>query len=453
MRGALALLLAGALAACAAAAPEAPVAVDVPAAWTADPGTAPTSAVPADGRWWAAFGSAELERLVARAIEANADLAASRERVAQAAARVRAAGAALAPALDAAAGASRDWRGGGRPADGFRAALDASYEVDLWGLGRAGVRAGEARLLASGFDRRALELGLAAEVATAYFQHLSLSDRLGRERRLLATAERVLDLVETKARLGAASGLELAQQRAAVASIRASIPELARLQAETANGLALLLGAPAGTVAVEGGTLAAVAPPAVAPGLPSDLLLRRPDIRSAEAALAAARADVAAARAAMLPSIRLTGSAGYASDALSSLFSPAGFLAGLAAGIAAPVFDAGRLAAGRDEAEAGARELAEAYRGAVLASFRDVEDALAATRLLAEAEAAQRVAAEEARTAFGLAETRYRAGAVDFLSVLETQQSLLRQEEALDRIALSRLLAAVGLYKALGGGW
>ncbi len=441
-----------ALSGCAVAPDTTPVALDVPAAWTSAADT-PAAGLAVDTAWWRSFGNPELDALIGEALVANPDLAAARQRIARAAAIARGARADLYPVVDASASASRSWQGRDRASNGFRAGFDASYEADLWGLGRAGVTASEADLAAAGFDRQALGQGLAAEVAATYFQYLSLGDRLDRAQRVLGIAERILTVVEAKATAGAASGLELAQQRGAVASLRASLPDLARSRAETANALAALVGTHPGRLGIAARTLEGITLPEVAPGLPSEILVRRPDIRRAEAQLAAARADVAAARAAMLPAVRLTGSAGYASDALADLFDPAGFLASLAAGIVAPVFDAGRLEAQRDATAARAAELAETYRGAVIAAFRDVESALAAIRYLAEAEAAQQVATAEARRANDLAEIRYRAGAVEFLTVLETQRSLFQQEEALAQTRYARLAAAVGLYKALGGGW
>lgn len=429
--------------------------VDAPSAW-ANAGAAGPDAPrpdPVRARWWESFGGTELGGLIAEAYARNPDLAASFHRIAQARAQLRAAGAGLYPVLDASGSGARSWRGEGGAGNGFQAGLDASYEVDLWGLNRAGVQSAQARALASAFDRDALAIGLAADVATAYFQYLNLNDRLDSARRILDIAERVLALVERQVELGAASGLEAAQQRGAVASLRAGIPQLEQDRAQTLNALAQLLGTAPGAVSIRADSLDGLSLPAVAPGLPSELLLRRPDLRRAEALLASARADVAAARAAMLPSIRLTGGAGFSSDELSSLFSASGFLANLVAGVVAPVFDGGRLAAQRDQAEAGAEEAVDAYRSAVVAAFRDVEDALAATRYLAEVEEARRIALEEARRAYELAEIRYRVGATDFLTLLSTQRSLFQEEDSFEQVRLARLAAAVSLYRALGGGW
>jgi outer membrane protein, multidrug efflux system len=403
--------------------------------------------------WWTNYGSAELAGLISAAQSGNPDLAASRQRIAQARARVRAAGAGLYPTLDGAGSGSRRWSGDGPSANGFEGGLDAAYEVDLWGGIAARRDAAEAERLATLFDRDAVALSLSAEVAGTYFQYLNLNDRIENARRILDIAERVLALVEKQEELGAASGLEVSQQRGAVASLRANIPELEQRRAETRNALAQLLGTAPHAVALRSASLGAVTLPEIAAGLPSDLLRRRPDLRSAEAALAAASADVAAARAEMLPSIRLTGGGGFASSELLSLFSPAGFLANLASGITAPIFDGGRLRAQRDLAIAGEAEALDLYRSAVLAAFREVEDALAAIKYLAETERDQQEAYAQARRSYEIAEARYRAGSTDFLALLDAQRTLFEQEDALEQTRLARMQASVALYEALGGGW
>jgi len=414
-----------------------------------DPAAAPTAL---SDTWWQTYGTAELADLIAAAHRNNPDLAASSQRIAQARATARAAAAGLYPTLDASGGASRRWPGEGRATNGFQGGFDAAYELDLWGGTRATVDAAEADTRATAFQHDAAALSLSADVATTYFQTLSLNDRVDSARRILDIAQRILDLVETQENLGATSGLEVSRQRGAVAGLRASIPSLEQRRAESLNALAQLLGTTPDGVTLRTSTLDEVLLPVVAPGLPSELLRRRPDLRAAEAGLDAARADVVAARAAMLPSIRLTGGGGFSSAELSSLFTPAGFLANLASGIAAPIFDAGRLDAQRERAVAAEGAAVEAYRSAVIAAFRDVEDALAGLKYLAEVEAAQQDAHREAQNSYDIAEARYRAGRTDFLDLLDAQRNLFQQEDALREVRLARLNASVALYEALGGG-
>lgn len=404
--------------------------------------------------WWRVFGDPELERLIATAHANNHDLKAAASRMVQAEARARAAAADLYPGLTGSGSAGRDGRGGSRLDPSYRTGLQAEYEVDFWGRNRAAVQSAEAALEASRFDRETVALSLTAEVATTWFEYLALSDRLSSARQQLEIARRVLDLVRAQAEWGAVSDLRVAQQRNTVATLEATLPTLERQRAEAGNALAVLLGlAPQELELPPAGSLGAVAVPRLEPGLPAELLQRRPDIRRAEADLVAANADVHAARAALFPSIRLTGGAGFASAALSSLFDVGGSFYDLVSGLTAPIFDAGRLRAGHELAKAREEELVHRYRAAIVAAFREVEDALAAAKYLAETEAAQREALAQARTAYDLAEVQYRAGAVDFMTVLDAQRTLFQAEDTLLQTRLARLNAAVALFKALGGGW
>ena len=416
---------------------------------TADDGIAyPTAA------WWQIFGDPELERLIAAAQRHNHELKAAASRVAQAAARARAAAAGLYPSLAGSSSGSRDGSGGSRLDPSYRAGLQAEYEVDFWGENRAAAESAEAAIAATRFDRETVALSLTAEVATTYFQQLALSDRLASARQQLEIARGVLDLVRAQAEWGAVSELRVAQQRNTVAMLEATLPTLERQQAETTHALAALLGlAPQELELTPGGSLGAIAVPPVEPGLPAELLHRRPDIRRAEADLVAANADVHAARAALFPSIRLTGGAGFASAALSSLVGVGGSFYNLVSGLTAPIFDAGRLRAGHELAQARQDELVHGYRASVIAGFREVEDALAAAKYLSETEAAQGEALAQARRAYDLAEVQYRAGAVDFMTVLDAQRTLFQAEDTLLQTRLARLNASVALFKALGGGW
>jgi outer membrane protein TolC len=194
--------------------------------------------------------------------------------------------------------------------------------------------------------------------------------------------------------------------------------------------------------------------PAIDPGLPSSLLVRRPDLASAEAQLAAANADVAAARAAMLPTITLTGTAGLATTALTSIATGGTTAAiGIAASMLQPIFDGGRLRGQKAIAESRERELVETYRKAILSAFADVEEALAATSRLGQQEQLQTNVQTEAQESRRLAEIRYKAGADDLLTVLDAQRTLFAAQDGVAQVSLSRLQAAVSLYKALGGGW
>jgi NodT family efflux transporter outer membrane factor (OMF) lipoprotein len=406
--------------------------------------------------WWHAFSSAELQALVAEALGASPDLAIALERVRQAEAQVRVAGASLFPSLNLGYGtSSQTQRAEGRREanESSSAALSASYEVDVWGRNAAEVRGAQASAAASRFDFGAARLTLIAGVADAYFEVLSLRGRLAVARENLAIAERVLALVQARARNGAVSPLDVARQEAAVLSQRSALLPLEQLERQTLAALAVLVGRLPEGFELQTRSLAELAVPVVDPGLPAELLVRRPDLAAAEAALVAANADLSAARAALLPSIQLTGSAGVASGALLAVLSGPTASAAIAASVLQPIFDGGRLKGQVSIAESREREFAQGYRKAILAAFADVEQALAAGSRLAQREALQTQVQARAQEALRLAEVRYREGADDLLSVLDAQRTLFDAQDQLAQIRLDRLSAAVALYKALGGGW
>lgn len=452
----LALAMCAALAGCAGigSPPLTPV-VTIPRGWN-DP--APPQAVAVVSDWWKYFASAELSRLVDLALASAPDLVIAGERVRQAEAQARVAGASLFPGLNLSAGSSRQETragaaGGAGRRDSSAATFAASYEIDFWGGNAAAARAAENSLLASRFDRATARLTLLAGVANGYFQLLTVRARMAFARENLAIAERVLAVVDVRYRNGAASALDLSRQRTAVLSQKAALPPLELLAHQTLSALAVLVGAPpqvfdAGAMAVND-----IAVPVVTAGLPARVLTRRPDIASAEAQLAAANANLAAARAALLPSIQLTGAAGLSSVELFSLLNAP--LRTLSAGLALsqPIFDAGRLRGQVEFAAARERELVEGYRKAILAALSDVEVALSSARRTAEQEQLLDQVRVQAQRALRLAELRYREGADDLLSVLDAQRTLFQAQDQLAQLRLSRLQAAVGLFKALGGGW
>lgn len=407
--------------------------------------------------WWNAFGSPELTALITAAEAANPDLAIATERVLQAEAQVRTADASLFPALNLGMGSGRretrpdggEWTA----TDSSSATLSASYELDLWGRNAADREAAQAGLRASRFDRETVRLTLVAGVANAYFQLLSLRGRLAIARENLAIAERVFKVVDSRVRNGAASNLDRARQQAAVLSQRAGLLPLEVQERQLLFALAILLGRMPQGFDTPAASLAGLTVPRVAPGLPAQLLLRRPDLASAEAQLVAANANVAAARAALLPSISLTGSAGLASNVLLNFLSAPTATLALGAALLQPIFDGGRLGAQVDIAQSRQRELVEAYRKAVYAALADVEGALAAAGRLAAQEALQEQVVEQARLALRLAEVRYREGADDLLTVLDAQRTLFLAQDQLAQQRLARLTGTVDLYKALGGGW
>jgi NodT family efflux transporter outer membrane factor (OMF) lipoprotein len=448
--GLTALVFAG----CAVTSTPPPRGIDMPAAWS-EP--APADVQPLVLDWWRAFGSAELAGLVAQALAGNPDLAIASERIRQAEAALQIAGASLFPTLDLDAGTRQ---AGSRPRGGPTTtgkstdlALSASYELDLWGRNASIKRSADESLQATRFDYETVRLTLVASVAATYFDILTFRARLANARETVAIAERILAVVSSRARYGVASQLDLAQQQTAVLQARATIPPLELAERQTLNALAVLVGRPPEGFDVAGRSVVELPVPGVEPALPAGVLVRRPDIAAAEAQLAGANADVAAARAALLPSIRLTGSAGLASDALLSIGSSPTLLYSIAASLLQPIFDGGRLRGQVDFAAARERELVESYRRSILAALTDVENALVAANRTAVQEQLQTQVREGAQRTLRLAEIRYREGVDDLLSVLDAQRTLFQAQDQLAQIRLARLDASVALFRALGGGW
>src|SRR5690606_1852801 len=316
MKPALIVLLASiTLSGCALTSERPPMRLDMPADYRAE---APVATVALTQDWWRSFESSELAGLIDLALRDSPDLGMAVERVRQAEAQVRIAGSSLFPQLDLSASTNRRRtdpdRGSAVTTESTSATLSASYEIDAWGRNASGRRAAEALLDLSRFDEESPRLTTVAGAANAYFQVLSLRGRLEVARENLAIAERVLDIVQIRARNGVVSQLDVARQNSAVLSQRAAIPALALQERQTLAALAILVGQPPQHFDVKGADVGDVAVPVVAPGLPAELLVRRPDLAAAEAQLVAANANLAAARAALLPSLQLTTSAGLANN-------------------------------------------------------------------------------------------------------------------------------------------
>ncbi len=439
--------------------------LDTPTRFGAPPAGAQT-VWPGQG-WWRGFGSADLDRLIADAQARNFDIAAAVARVRQADAAVRIAGATLLPVLGASAGTSltqeglgsRSFSTSGRGGAGsitlhdYSAGLNVAYETDFWGRYRAGRQAAVANAMFSRYDQQTVALTVLTDVAQTWFTALELVDRLDVARRNLADAQRSLAVIQGRLAAGTATALDRDQQAALVAAERATIPGLQNQLAQQLIGLGILTGRPPEAVRVRPGTLTALGLPLVSPGLPSELLRRRPDVASAEAQLLASNYDIKAARAAFFPSVSLTGQRGYSNTALANLFTPGGLIASLAASLTQPVFEGGALRGQLEQAKGRYAELLADYRKAVVQAFTDVEDALVAWRYTSEQEALQRDAVATARRALVAAQAQIAAGTADVTTLLTTETTLFSDEDTLAQIRLSRFLALLDLYKALGGGW
>lgn len=431
----------------------------VPAAFKA--ATLGTAAVWPDETWWRGFASPELNSLIEAARAHNKDIAASIARIRQADAQLRIAGAALLPTLGGTGGANWQHQGAGtssaigraRDLHSYNAGLSASYEFDFWGKAAASRQAAVSNALFSRFDRQTVGLTVVTNVATTWFTALALADRVKIAERNLADAQRVLAVFRGRRDAGTANELDVAQQETFVATARATLPNLRNQLEQAVIGLGILTGQPPEAVSVRPGTLETLELPPVAPGLPSELLTRRPDVAAAEATLQARNFNIKVARAAFFPSVQLTGSTGFQAASLATLIGPGGALLSLAAGLTAPIFDGGTLRGQLELAKGQYDEQLANYQKAVLQAFTDTDNALTAWRYTTEQEALEAVAVRQARRAASIARAQMAAGTVDITTVLTTETTLFNNEDTLAQVRLARAQALVGLYKALGGGW
>jgi multidrug efflux system outer membrane protein len=441
-------------------------ALDIPQAYNAgprDPKAAEARMPPND--WWRSFRSRELSEIVEVARESNLDIAAAVARIVQADAQSRITGAALLPTVGLNGNATRARSSqstsggnnfgsfGGSESNNLSASLTASYEIDFWGKNRSLVRAAEETAIGTRFDREVIALTTEVSAANAYFLVLASQDRLQVARNNYESANRVLTLIQQRLSAGTASALEVAEQQSVVDTQRALIPPLEQTLRQNKVTLALLMARPFERVDIRGGSLRSLAYPRVTPGLPSELLTQRPDIREAEAQLAAANANVYNARTQFLPSIVLTGEGGYQSAILRTLMRPESAFFSLTAGLTQPIFEGGQLLGNLDLQKGRQDELLADYRKAVISGFSDVENALDAIRQTAARERLQQNVVTSSRRAFDISEQRLREGTLDLVTVLQTQQTLYSAEDLMVQAQLAHVQAILSLYQALGGGW
>lgn len=403
----------------------------------------------------------ELNDLISQAQRANDDLGAAVARIQQADAQAQVAGASLLPSLSVSANGSRQRQ---KPSGAssstapvtynqFSALASASYQLDFWGRNRALANAARFSATATRYDRATVELTVMTSVATTYFQAIEVQDRLNVAQQDLATAQTILRDLTFEATVGTANALDVAQQATTVAVINASIPPLRQQLRQSVDALAILVGKMPQDIQAPTGTLSTLSEPEVGPGLPSELLARRPDVAAAEAQLRAANANIQAARAAFFPSIDLTADGGFVSAALSGLISPGNRVFALTGGVTEELFQGGALVGSYRLNKARYAELVSDYHKAVISAFGNVEDALVATQQTAEQYRRQQDAVAKARRAYEITEIQLHAGTVNVLTVLNTQSALFSAEDALVQVRFAHLQALVQLFNALGGGW
>lgn len=441
--------------------PAAPAYRDVSPAASPSVSANPVDATPSSRPpWWVALGDPTLNALEQAALTSNQSLTAATARLVQARADAGLARSAYFPTLAADGSLTRDRYSATVP-NGFpqkdatvhQVSVDAAWELDLFGRVRRLNEGARESALASAADLAAVRLALAAEVATTYVA-LRATDR---ERAIVSGGTELrrheLKLISAKRRNGAAADFDVSRAETELATTEAEAAALLVRRKSLQDALAVLAGEPAPTFVVDPQPGELPAPSAVPAGLPSDLLERRPDVIAAEHGLAAANARIGVAQAAFFPAISLTGSAGYASGEMHSLFTADSRQWGFGPNLYLPLFQGGRNRANLERSRAAYAEAVADYREKVLVAFREVQDALSASRYLGEQAAAQARELTAARRSNALAQDRYQAGFVSYFEVIDAQRVVLASERATVQLAAQRLSTQIALIIALGGGW
>lgn len=469
---ALPFLMAAPLASCVAGPDYHPPSTAVPAAFSQ---TSPAGE--AEVLWWRGFGDPLLDRLIAEALAANLDVRQAALRVEEARHQARIVSAAGQPTVSATAQAS-DTRlsnntsfaallgGSGPPGSSpigapgatvetYQVGFDASWELDLFGGARRAVEAAQARTEAAVWSQRDAEIILTAEVARAYLDYRALDRRIAIADQLLAARAEALAFNQVRRRNGLTTTLDERRAERDIAADAASRQDLIAQRTAQAHALAILLARPplALTAELEAASGEATTPSDIPVGLPSELLLRRPDLRAAERDLAAATADIGVAAADLYPSFNLTGAVDLVSGSLNKLVSGDSFQPTVAAGLVGPLLDGGRRRATLALKRTQAQEAQLAYQGAVLTALKDVEDAL--SRLSADRSREDQFRASEAaaRDALATTQAQRNAGLATGLDLLAAQAVLLNASDNLAQARAATDQDVVALYKALGGSW
>jgi NodT family efflux transporter outer membrane factor (OMF) lipoprotein len=441
-------------------------AVEIPVAWKVEPPW--REATPKDdaakGPWWQAFSDPQLDAIEQQALSGSPTLELANARLSQARSLLAAASAGLYPQASLNVRAARQAISANRPLtnprqpqfstsqNDFLGALNVSYEADLSGRVRSTIEGAQASAQQSAADLENIRLLLTADVATAYFNLRALDIELDVLSRSLDLQRRVLGLATARHDLGAASGLDVAQQQALLDSTLTQVDVLRKNRAQFEHALATLTGRPAPVFLVPPEIRVRV-PPAIPIGVPSDVLERRPDVAAAERAMAAANAQIGIANAAFYPSITLGASYGYESRVLHTLFDTPSLIWSVGTSLVQPLFDAGRIRANVEGARASYDAAVAIYRRVVLTAMQEVEDGIIGLAALERAHAQAQTAIVSATRVLDLATTRYEGGVASYLDVVTAQQGLLNSERLAAQLLGQRLLTAVFLVKALGGDW
>ena len=437
--------------------PQAPVAPAFPELPKTGGTTLPTatSEAPANLEWQRFFADARLRQLIELSLANNRDLRVAILNIEQARAQYRITRADRVPTVSAIVSGNRQTTGEDAPISSiYQGGFGVSnFELDLFGRVRNLSEAALAQYLATEEARKTTQISLIASVANTYLTMLADDELLAITEQTLKTREESDRLTRLRFENGVVSKLELQQSVSLVETARAELARFQRQRLQDVNLLTLLVGQTIPDNLAPGATLATTELPDLPAGLPSDLLIARPDIRAAEQQLIAANANIGAARANYFPRISLTGSVGSASTELSGLFKSGSYGWTFAPQAVLPIFDLGRIRAGVDSARAG-RDIAVAqYEQSIQTAFREVADALAGQSTFSEQLRAQRAVALAEQDRFDLSDLRYRSGAASYLDLLDAQRSLFQAQQLTVQANLQRLQNQVTLYRVLGGGW
>ncbi|MDP2751474.1 MAG: efflux transporter outer membrane subunit [Rhodocyclaceae bacterium] len=413
-------------------------------------------------QWWQLLISPELDALMARALTSNQDLRAANARITQALARAGQADADHYPtvsltgssAIDAPAGGVGSVLPGGeiKSSKTHKIGLSGEWRADLWGERQAASDSADLQVLRATFQRDDVQRQLVADIASTYIEYLVLNDRLRVAHESEAVFTEMLSMVEARFKAKDASALDLEQQRATVYAAQAAIPTQEQQRAEASTRLALLVGAVPGSLSLSDKGLDSLYFPDVIPGVPGNLLLRRPDVRMMEAKLLSADADIDVARARVLPALDLTGQLGQGSHAWGSLLSSHSLFWGAVASLSVAIFDHGKRQQEVGFARAVHEELAEGYVKTIHTAVREVEDSMNAIEKTGRRLSAQEKATTSSRAAWQYSREGWRAGAVEYMTALDAQRSWYRSRDELHVVHRDRYRALVSLFSALGGG-
>lgn len=440
----------------------------VPSQWTVAPTRRTETKSPESDDWWASFQDPELNSLVERSVSRNLDLKLALERVQEARAARGVARSAYFPSVDGAASATRNRQRVIAPVgpqnspviapvefNNFQGGLSASWELDVFGGTRRGVQAATADVTAAEENRRDVHVILLGDVGRVYAQLRGFQRRLEIANKNIKTQQDTLDLTNARAKAGLATELDVSRAAAQLESTKSVVPSLISGIDVSIHRLSVLLGEEPGALRSELEKTSPIpsAGPEVDVGLPSDLLKRRPDIRRSEAQLAAATARIGEAKADLFPRFVLTGTAGRQASQLHDLTLGAGNYFSAGPGISLPLFTGGRIRSNIAVQTSRQRQAMIGYESTILNSLEEVENALVTYSQEQEHRDHLNQAVENSQLAVDLATEQYKAGLVDFLSVLDAQRELYANEDQLVQSQTTVTTDLVGLYRALGGGW